>query len=299
MKPDLERHVFSRALGAEFLDPDALQTQTGQPIDSFADVVVKELVDNALDAAESIGARPVVSIQHAESFSDRQRGFYIWVADNGPGMSSDLIDRLLDFGTLSSDKAAWRSPTRGQQGNAWKTVVGIVRALGLTAPVIIESLGLSHEIRVSLDPAGSIVVEHETDEIEQAPGTRVGVPLPADTDFEYLIGKWALSFALFNPHATFTSNDDEWKASVDGDWRKPLPTDRTSPHWYDEDAFKRLIFAHIANGIDMPLGQFVRTFAGLSSTQRAKVVTSAERLQGIEHLSDFKHRRGDVALLWA
>ena len=38
---------------------------------------------------------------------------------------------------------------------------------------------------------------------------------------------WARRFAAFNPQAMI----NEIEPSVDERWRKPLPTDRTSPWW--------------------------------------------------------------------
>lgn len=70
-------------------------------------------------------------------------------------MPPELIDRILDFDRLVSDKAAYRSPARGAQGNALKTVLGIPFALGVHEPVIIEACGLRHEVTVGLDPGAT------------------------------------------------------------------------------------------------------------------------------------------------
>jgi hypothetical protein len=60
-----------------------------------------------------------------------------------------------------------------------------------------------------------------------------------------------------------------------------------------------LVFNHIAHtkagGRDLPLGEFVRQFAGLSSTRKAKAVCS--QLPWISHLSDFAHKPDDIGLL--
>lgn len=82
----------------------------------------------------------------------------ITVADNGPGLPADALARILDFGTLTSDKAAYRSPTRGAQGNALKTVLGIPYALAGedAAPIIVEACGVRHTIRPWVTPAGEV-----------------------------------------------------------------------------------------------------------------------------------------------
>jgi len=74
------------------------------------------------------------------------------------------------------------------------------------------------------------------------------------------------------------------------EFRKYLPGDPTSPHWYDAAALKRLVFSHIAHvrsgGPDLPLREFVRQFKGLTATKKAKAVCDA--LPRISRLSDFE-----------
>ena len=60
--PALERKVFSVSRAADFLDARALVSQTGQPETRFGSVVVKELLDNALDACETAGAEPEIEV---------------------------------------------------------------------------------------------------------------------------------------------------------------------------------------------------------------------------------------------
>ena len=60
--PTVKRTVFSTPRASEFLELRALQAQTGQSAEAFGDVVVKELLDNALDAAETAGRAPVIDI---------------------------------------------------------------------------------------------------------------------------------------------------------------------------------------------------------------------------------------------
>jgi hypothetical protein len=104
------------------------------------------------------------------------------------------------------------------------------------------------------------------------------------------------SFAAFNPHATlrYQANDGGAKPaeiykSTRADIKKYVPTEPTSPHWYGAASLKGLIFNHIAHarsgGRDLPLGEFVRQFAGLTSTRRAKAVTAPLVEAGFTHLS--------------
>ena len=52
MSAKLERTTFSASRAAEYFDARQLSTLTGVSTDEFANVVLKELVDNSLDACE-------------------------------------------------------------------------------------------------------------------------------------------------------------------------------------------------------------------------------------------------------
>lgn len=302
------REHFATSRAADFLEVRALQTQTGQPARRFGAVVVKELLDNALDAAETAGVAPEVELE----VTGHDGYLSITVADNGPGMPAALIERVLDFSVLVSDKAAYRGPTRGLQGNALKTLLGIPTALGSPHPVVIETCGLLHTISVNIDPAGEVRVEHHREPAADRVGTRITVTIPLGgpgAGQQLDVGRWAQGFALVNPHAavTYRANGTEtdgagfYKPTVREGWHKRLPTDPTSPHWYDGAALARLVFAHIGQsrhgGRDLPLGEFVRSFAGLTSTTKTKAVCAA--LPGITRLSDFEDDPAAVEVLLA
>lgn len=294
------RSVFSTSRAAEFLQPRALQSQTGQPVERFGDVVVKELFDNSLDAAEAAGVAPEITL----TVADAGEHIAVTVADNGPGLPAEVVERMLDFNVLVSDKAAYRSPTRGAQGNAFKTLLGIPHALGVSAPVVIEACGTRHEITVSLDPGGNVEIRHDRTASTRTVGTAVTVPLPAGRAPS---GAWLQKFASVNPHGTFNQPADSpdeqsasfYKSTAPDGWRKPLPTEPTSPWWYNETALKQLVFAHVGvvrrGGRDLPVGEFVRTFAGLTNTAKARAVLAA--VPGIKTLSDFANEPDKVGTL--
>jgi hypothetical protein len=297
----LERAVFSTSRAAEFLDLRALQSQTGQPARRFGDVVLKELLDNALDAAESADRQPEIAL--AVEVGDEVAK--VTVSDNGPGIPPETVAKILDFDRTVSDKAHYRSPTRGAQGNAFKTLLGIPDAFKLGEPVVIEACGVRHEILVHLDPGGQLQVRHDTAPSSRSEGTAVTVPLPVALDID--TRRWLQGMALVNPHATFIERGQSgdpgdavfYKPSVGDGWSKPVPTNPTSPHHYDAPAMHRLVSSHIGaaqlGSPDMPLGAFLRSFDGLKSTARARLVAAA--LPGITHLSGFADRQEQVETL--
>jgi hypothetical protein len=146
-------------------------------------------------------------------------------------------------------------------------------------------------------------------------GTTISLVIPArdspvgtTQNFDAL--HWMRSFAAFNPHATlcYQANDRGAKLAkiykpTCADIKKYIPSEPTSPHWYSAASLKGLVFNHIAHarsgGRDLPLGEFVRQFARLRSTRKAKAVTSPLVEAGFTHLSKFAEDEERVAQLLA
>jgi DNA topoisomerase VI subunit B len=98
----LKRVHFSTSRATEYFRVSELQAQTGQPASEFGHVILKELVDNALDAAETAGVAPEVTIEWLEIGARIK----LIVSDNGPGIPDHVVERILDFQTRTSDKRA-------------------------------------------------------------------------------------------------------------------------------------------------------------------------------------------------
>src|SRR5215218_6451606 len=196
----LERTTFEFSRAREYFELKELSTLTGQEPETFAAVVLKELVDNALDGCEMAGVAPYITVEvDGDIAVDRE--IRMSVTDNGGGIPPEVVAKVLDYNIRVSDKSAYRSPTRGAQGNALKAVVGIPHALGGQEPTVIEGRSVCHEIRPWIDPAGAVRIEHEESPSSLTEGTRVTVTLPVGEQlFDPL--HWARSAALFNPHAT-------------------------------------------------------------------------------------------------
>jgi hypothetical protein len=310
--PVLQRTAFDMSRAAEYFSVPELQTLTGQPRSRFVSVVIKELMDNAIDACETESVAPLVHVSWIPDAATELA--QLTVQDNGGGIPRALVRRIFNFDTRTSDKAAYRSPTRGAQGNALKTVLGIPYALGVRGPLRLEAQGRCHLITAHVDPVGLVHVDPQDTAIPTPPGTRVAVCLPTrarDVTLRY----WGRAFAVFNPHVSVQISDgaqaqsasvpsgspadaggDLYQSTIafpGGKWRKYLPTDLTSPWWYSPDDLTRLVFSHIAagkprGGTDLLLRDFVRQFRSCSHTTKAQAVCA--RLPGIAHLSDFADR---------
>ena len=294
----LERQSFSTGRAAEYFDASELEKLTGQPRRNFASVVLKELVDNALDAAETAGRVPQLEIE-----VNRTEGFLtLAVSDNGLGLSTEQVQKILDFETRTSDKAVYKTPTRGAQGNALKTILGLPYAVGVDAPVVIETQGHRHQIRAYVTPGGAVKVAHEHTLSSRQGGARFEITL-SEVQVDHT--GWARAFSLFNPHATVkisafdgcseqansgAKNAEIYQSQVDfpASWRKFLPTDLPSAWWFNPSDFAALVYAYIAHGDDLTLRDFIRQFRGLSGNTKAKAV--AAQLGGVSRVAELEHQ---------
>lgn len=302
--PKLHREVFSISRKSAFFEVEELQVQTGVHRQYFGHVVVKELMDNALDAAESQTARPEVTLEVIDHLIDGTAYYTITVEDNGAGIPPEVVKDLLDFDTHTSDKRTYRSITRGQQGNALQTIMALPTVLGGSQPIVIAARGIRHTISVAVNLANEVKTTYVTEEIEETVGTKVTVSIPGmglrEVDPDY----WARAYALVNPHAVVRSRQgypgDEPEKSVTltdlasympktDKLDKPDPTSQTSPHWYDTAAMAKLISGFNQKtrqgGRDKPFGEFIREFKGLSSPTKAALIRA--QFPNINHLSDF------------
>ena len=140
----LERTTFRTSRLLEFCSRKELVAQTGHEPDAWPLVVLKELVDNALDACEEAGIAPEIRIKLTHSS--------ITVTDNGRGIAPETVASILDFTTRTSSREAYVSPTRGAQGNALKTILAMPFVLdGEAGRVGIISRGIRHKITFKID----------------------------------------------------------------------------------------------------------------------------------------------------
>jgi hypothetical protein len=294
----VKRELFSTPMAAEFFAIKSLESQIGEPQEDFGFWIAKELLDNALDSTETGGAEPKIGLQLQRD----DKYLVITVTDNGVGMSEETIRQIIDFEVFASDKAVYRSPTRGQQGHAWKAILGITHALGDTRPIVIESQGLRHVITVKLDDLGlKPEIDYRVEKLRLRRGsTKVTVTVPLNEQDEW-DGNWLIPrFAIFNPHATFTllaESEEPSRArfykSVPAGWPKPRPDDPPVACYYDDASFSRLVASYIYQsrhgGRDVPIGEFIARFRDLKGSQKQKQIRSLLP-GGITHLSDFRDR---------
>jgi hypothetical protein len=261
----LRREVFRTSRLLEFCSQKELVAQTGHQISEWPLVILKELVDNALDACEEAGTAPNILI------SVLTRTGEIIVSDNGPGIPAETVTGVLDYTIRVSSREAYCSPTRGAQGNALKTLVAMPFALdGTLGEVQIEACGVIHRIRFSVDQLRQEPrIVRETVPSQRKIGTSIAVKWPdracsilADAKSRFL--QIADDFAWLNPHLTIVVAWDGERLvdRIRGieTWQKWKASDPTSAHWYDQARFERYLAAHASLDQDAGRARLVREF---------------------------------------
>ncbi len=288
----LERLHFKTSRSLDFLSRKELVAQTGHQVAEWPLVCLKELVDNALDACEEADIPPRIAVTVCDTG--------LTVQDNGPGIPASVVDSVLDFDVRISSREAYVSPCRGAQGNALKTVVAMPFSLCGHGAVIIESQGIRHEIRVSVDRLRQVPkIDHQTRASTVVTGTKVFVQWPDlarsndDTQDERFLQnvktetlspslilerskhrflQIAEDYCWVNPHLTLSVEWDRDGFSIDASnptWKKWLPSKPTDPHWYGVEELERLIAANICHR-DRLVREFVAEFHGLTGTAKQK-----------------------------
>jgi DNA topoisomerase-6 subunit B len=295
MNHTLERTTFETSRLLEFFTEKELAMQIGVSREAWPTALLKELIDNALDACENAGIAPEIEITiEADSVS---------VRDNGPGLPVETFKKSLDYLVRVSDKNHYISPTRGQLGNALKCVWaapfvidgeqgrvevvtgGDIHRVDVTLDRIAQQPSLAHSIHPDgLVKNGTLVKMHWLEIACYLDGSKNhSFYKPTPTAFDLVRG-----YSLFNPHAAFTlrylDQEPVTYQAIDPDYTKWKPSSPTSPHWYDAEQLRALIAAYVNNersgGEARTVRAFVSEFAGLSSTAKQKKVTEALSLSG-------------------
>jgi hypothetical protein len=315
-EPKLTRVAFSVSRLMEFCTKRELQNQTGHSVFDWPLVALKELIDNALDACEEAEIAPVISISvTSESMV---------IKDNGLGIETDTIESILNYGIRVSSREAYVSPTRGQQGNALKTILamGYVldrerededtinnEAVGVT---FIETRGVKHRIEFRADHVtNQPKITHTTTTSPLGVGTRITIKWPELDEWvdEDQFKQLADSYVWFNPHLSLRGT---WHgkpfinvAATNPTWGKWGPRNPTSAFWYDRARLQRYLGAHVARDRDLrrhrTVREFISEFRGFAGTAIQRKVLEEV---GCSHMSlacffgvDRVNRRGIAKLL--
>ena len=322
LSPRLNRTTFCTSREMDFFSAKELVTQTGHEVEEWPLVILKELIDNALDACEEAGTPPEITVT-ADAAG-------ISVADNGPGLPESTLKAALDFTIRASNREAYVAPDRGAQGNALKTLLPMPRVLDPDhGRFIVRTNGKQHSITCGADAISQrAVVNDDCVEIPKCKNPRssnsekacfIGTEIRLEWEPDKNFGIWPFvdsyhgsridpndgifaqrfssmveGFALFNPHATFRLHWFDqpvtvWKATAPA-WEKWLPCKPTSAHWYEVRHLERLTGAYITHdrdtGADRLASDLIAEFDGLTGSQKRSKVLEDANLHRVK-LSEF------------
>lgn len=260
-----EAFSFNREF--DFVRLDGLSRVTGRPPHEWDIYIIKELIDNALDADEVLWAKEAsdfpkitVKVEYIELADNRQQ--LIVQVENRAIFPPELIQSVFDPGWYTSRKAFVKGLTRGSLGNALKTLLGIPYALRMRAtgdlmpqlkPLSIQSKTKEYLPRYIVDSASQVIkLEIEEGKTKGVQGTiiRIGVDHFSQEIPRRLedIQQLAEQYHWCNPHAEFS-----WKIELNGiGWNVQYPNNPDwnnkykgiAPiHWYSPTSFQDLINA--------------------------------------------------------
>src|SRR5262245_52012186 len=86
-----ERVAFTTNPQLEYFSEKGLQAQIGCLPEFWVAALLKELIENGLDACEARRLLPILRVEVGED--------YFLVADEGPGIPPDVVARAADFST--------------------------------------------------------------------------------------------------------------------------------------------------------------------------------------------------------
>ena len=277
----LQRETFQLSRTLEFFSEKELTTQMGFSKADWPIALLKELLDNALDACESAGIAPVIAVDLEDDA--------LTVTDNGPGLPLAVLRQSLDYTIRVSDKNGYVSPSRGQQGNALKTLWAAPFAATGEGRIDVQTADYCVEVRVNLD---RIAQAPRLELIESGGNVKTGTKITLH--WRGIAGylkrdDWPDFYSVvyglidFNPHCALAIDGKPFEAT-DPAWTHWLPNQPTSPHWYQPESFRHLISlllnAERRGGKARTINEFVRDFHGLTATAKAKAIASQAGLTG-------------------
>lgn len=294
------RQHFTISRSMEYFTAAELVKQMGTTRGKWGITLVKELIDNALDAAESTGVNPDITVTIDEDS--------LSVMDNGPGIPAHVIEASMDYGVKVSDKQCYVSPSRGQQGNALMCVYACPFVVnGDHADIEIHSNGTRHDIHVSLNRIAQTpeitTTALKSEFIENGTFIKIHdfnlacsngfIKSRISTKLELL--DLLKLFSCCNPHANLTLTFDGEtriypRTGKQIKWTSDMPL---VCHWYNRDQFITLVSSVIHKNPDMKVNDFLKQFEGLKASPKQKKVCDSIGINSRDGIIQF-NRDNDI-----
>lgn len=249
----------------EYFSTSSLQTLTGLTVERWDNAVIKELLDNALDALDRAGIS-----DKTIKISSNDNSFFI--CDNAGGIPEQVIDNIYNFDIYTSSKRDYRTATRGAQGNALKTIIGICYLKGYELSFVSkEGRLISNKVNKTKLDAGILDIEKGISASSNDAGVYIdNIRIDAERLYDMV---WA--YSVCNPDVTFEINDQIISARTEC----LNKTEKTFIHWYTFEDFNALLQKKHSLDDSRTMKDFCQEFSG---TQR---IISKLNIDG-KYLSD-------------
>jgi DNA topoisomerase VI subunit A len=262
----------------EYFSEKGLTALTGLSRNWWSLVILKELIDNSLDAIEGLKDK-CINIEYADET--------FFIHDTYGGIPENIIEGIHDFSKYISNKRHYIAVTRGYQGNALKTIIGICHLMKARLDFITNNKKISYKIDESKLAIG-IVRFNRVVEILNGGENRPGIKITGMRFFRTKINEKIQAYHLCNPDVSFVFNGNEFNNITVKSSKK---RNYNYIHWYDLKSFNKLLQAIAHKDPSRTTKTFCSVF---SSTQRV--------LNGLDfpykRLSDFADNKNAVSLLY-
>lgn len=259
-------HETSRT--TENFTEEGLKSMTGQPPQKWGRYIVKEMNDNALEARNDV----IITVE-IETNGDYAQ--CITVQDDGPGIDEDHLERIFEnVDRFGGTKRHYKLPTRGNQGNALMTILGIQHVANNQRQLQVHSQGRQYTIHVGEDSlSGEYTVDIRDTGSSETDGFAVTVDL-GDRASDYAplssIETVVNRLALLNPQAGF-------RLIIDGEGTEypSVPDSTVNPAttkekvtWFGLDDFYERLRADARADPSLTVRGFVQQFYGLKTKDK-------------------------------
>lgn len=226
--------------------------------------VLKELLDNALAALEDHAVvNPMVWVEVTPE--------YVAVSDNGPGITDAILDKVLQFENFGGSNRHHKLPTRGAQGNAFATIVGIASAWS-ESPFIVVSRPSGPELTLEIN-VDNVKQAVNIERIQSGGNGRSRIEIPIPTlpwkrggstleDLETVVK----TMSHVNPHVTFTVTSSVGRSVTVSEFGSEAAMAGTpmcgAASWFTKEEFASRLAADLRARPQMELGAWLSEFHG-------------------------------------
>ncbi len=231
----------------EYFTEEGLTTMTGLPQDKWKLTIVKELIDNSLDAIDELDTKNI-------DIECRDGIFAIY--DNYGGIPEKDIDSIHNFTQYVSSKRHFQVVSRGYQGNALKTIIAICYLWDADLYFITGNRRLIYKIDESKLKIGNVEFKKTVEDAREAKSGIIIKDINFNAD---LVREKMLTYYQCNLDVTFTFNDDIYEAIIASAKRAA----KTFIHWYDFKKFDRLLQGITNKDPERTTKAFCNKFSGV------------------------------------